>query len=144
MGMDFNNTQTIYMQIVDWVFEQILTSAWKPGDKAKSVRELAVQFEVNPNTVMRSYDYLQNTEIFFNKRGVGFFIAEDAVDKIIAIRKKQFMAVEVPAFIKHLKLLKIDPQEIINLINKHYSYYIFIFYFLYLFIDNLNIFLNNL
>ena len=118
MGMDFNNTQTIYMQIVDWVFEQILTTAWKPGDKAKSVRELAVQFEVNPNTVMRSYDYLQNNEIFFNKRGVGFFIADDAVDKIIAIRKKQFMAVEGPAFIKNLKLLKIDPQEIINLINK--------------------------
>lgn len=118
MGMDFNNTQTIYMQIVDWVFEQILTSAWKPGDKAKSVRELAVQFEVNPNTVMRSYDYLQNNEIFFNKRGVGFFIADDAVDKIIAIRKQQFMAVEVPAFIKNVKLLNIDTQEIINLLNQ--------------------------
>ncbi len=113
MGMDFNNTQTIWMQIVDWVFEQILTSAWKPGDKAKSVRELAVMFEVNPNTVMRSYDYLQNKEIFFNKRGVGFFIAEDATEKIIAIRKKEFLEMEVPAFIKNMKLLGIDIQEIV-------------------------------
>lgn len=117
MGMDFNNTQTIWMQIVDWVFEQILTTAWKPGDKAKSVRELAVMFEVNPNTVMRSYDYLQNKEIFFNKRGVGFFIAEDATEKIIAIRKKQFLEMEVPAFVKNMKLLGVDIQEIVKLVN---------------------------
>lgn len=117
MGMDFNNTQTIWMQIVDWVFEQVLTAAWKPGDKAKSVRELAVMFEVNPNTVMRSYDYLQNKEIFFNKRGVGFFIAEDATEKIIAIRKKQFLEMEVPAFVKNMKLLGVDIQEIVKLVN---------------------------
>ncbi len=112
MGMDFSNTQTIYMQIVDWVFEQVLTAAWKPGDKAKSVRELAVMFEVNPNTVMRSYDYLQNKGIFYNKRGVGFFIAEDATEKIIAIRKKRFLEMEVPAFVKNMKLLGIGFREI--------------------------------
>ena len=117
MGMDFNNTQTIYMQIVDWVFEQVLLSAWKPGDKAKSVRELAVQFEVNPNTVMRSYEYLQTNEIFLNKRGIGFFVAEDAVEKIKMLRKKQFMEEEVPVFLKNMKLLGIDINEIINLIN---------------------------
>ncbi len=115
MAVDFNNTQTIWMQIVDWVFEQILTAAWKPGDKAKSVRELAVTFEVNPNTVMRSYDYLQNKEIIFNKRGVGFFIAEDATDKIIAIRKKQFLEMEVPAFVKNMRLLGIDIQDIVEM-----------------------------
>ena len=113
MGMEFNSIQTIWMQIVDWVFEQILTAAWKPGDKAKSVRELAVMFEVNPNTVMRSYDYLQNKEIILNKRGIGFFVAEDADEKIKSLRKKQFMEEEVPAFIKNLKLLGIDVQEIV-------------------------------
>lgn len=117
MAIDFNNTQTIYMQIVDWVFEQILTAAWKPGDKAKSVRELAVMFEVNPNTVMRSYDYLQNNEIFLNKRGIGFFVTEDAVEKIKFLRKREFMEEEVPVFIKNVKLLDIDVNEIINLLK---------------------------
>ncbi len=116
--MDFNNTQTIWMQIVDWVFEQILTSAWKPGDKAKSVRELAVTFEVNPNTVMRSYDYLQNNDIFVNKRGIGFFVTENAVEKIKEIRKKRFMEEEVPVFLKNMKLLDIDINEIINQLNQ--------------------------
>ena len=117
MAIDFNNTQTIYMQIVDWVFEQILTAAWKPGDKAKSVRELAVMFEVNPNTVMRSYDYLQNNGIFLNKRGIGFFVTEDAVEKIKVLRKREFMEDEVPVFIKNVKLLDIDVNEIINLLK---------------------------
>ena len=119
MGMDFNNTQTIWMQIVDWVFEQILTAAWKPGDKAKSVRELAVMFEVNPNTVMRSYDYLQNNEIFLNKRGIGFFVTENAMEKVKLLRKKQFMEEEVPVFIKNLKLLGVDIQEIVKLVNSY-------------------------
>ena len=112
--MDFNNTQTIWMQIVDWVFEQILTSAWKPGDKAKSVRELAVAFEVNPNTVMRSYERLQNQEIITNKRGIGFFVNEDAPEKIRDIRKKEFMEEEVPEFLKNMRLLGIDFNEIVN------------------------------
>ena len=64
---------------------------------------------------MRSYDYLQNKEIIFNKRGVGFFIAEDATDKIIAIRKKQFLEMEVPAFVKNMRLLGIDIQEIVEM-----------------------------
>ena len=117
MAIDFNNTQTIYMQIVDWVFEQILTAAWKPGDKAKSVRELAVMFEVNPNTVMRSYDYLQNNGIFLNKRGIGFFVTDDAVEKIKFLRKREFMEEEVPVFIKNVKLLDIDVNEIVNLLK---------------------------
>lgn len=116
--MDFNNTQTIWMQIVDRVFEQVLTGVLKPGDKAKSVREMAVAFEVNPNTVMRSYEYLQNNEIFLNKRGIGFFVAEDAMEKIKVLRKKQFMEDEVPVFLKNMKLLGIDINEIINLINQ--------------------------
>lgn len=118
MGMDFNNTQAIYLQIVDWTFEQILIGNLKPGDKAKSVRELAVAFEVNPNTVMRSYDYLQNNNIFLNKRGIGFFVNDDAVEKIKMLRKKQFMEEEVPVFIKNMKLLGIDINEIINLYNQ--------------------------
>ena len=115
--MEFSSTQPIYLQIVNWVLEQILSENWKAGEKVMSVRELAVHFEVNANTVMRSYDYLQNNQILMNKRGIGFFVAENAVEIIKNLRKKQFMEEEVPVFLKHLKLLNIDIQEIINLYN---------------------------
>lgn len=115
--MEFSSTQPIYLQIVNWVLEQILSENWKAGEKVMSVRELAVHFEVNANTVMRSYDYLQNNRILMNKRGIGFFVAENAVEIIKTLRKKQFMEEEVPVFLKHLRLLDIDIQEIINLYN---------------------------
>lgn len=115
--MEFSSTQPIYLQIVNWVLEQILSENWKAGEKVMSVRELAVHFEVNANTVMRSYDYLQNNQILMNKRGIGFFVAENAVEIIRTLRKKQFMDEEVPVFFKHLRLLNIDIQEIINLYN---------------------------
>lgn len=115
--MEFSSTQPIYLQIVNWVLEQILSENWKAGEKVMSVRELAVHFEVNSNTVMRSYDYLQNNQILMNKRGIGFFVAENAVEIIKTLRKKQFMEEEVPVFLKHLRLLDIDIQEIINLYN---------------------------
>lgn len=115
--MEFTSTQPIYLQIVNWVLEQILSENWKAGEKVMSVRELAVHFEVNSNTVMRSYDYLQNNQILMNKRGIGFFVAENAVEIIKTLRKKQFMEEEVPVFLKHLRLLDIDIQEIINLYN---------------------------
>ena len=115
--MDFKSTQTIYRQIEHWVYEQILSGAWKPGERAKSVRELAVAFEVNPNTVMRSYERLQNQEIITNKRGIGFFVNEDAPEKIHAIRKKEFMEEEVPQFLKNMRLLGITMEEIMAVSN---------------------------
>ena len=115
--MDFKSTQTIYRQIENWVYEQILSGAWKPGERAKSVRELAVAFEVNPNTVMRSYERLQNQEIITNKRGIGFFVNEDAPEKIHALRKKEFMEEEVPEFLKNMRLLGITMEEIMAVSN---------------------------
>ena len=110
--MDFKSTQTIYRQIEHWVYEQILSGAWQPGERAKSVRELAVAFEVNPNTVMRSYEYLQNQDIITNTRGIGYFVNEDAPEKIHALRKKEFLEEEVPEFLKNMKLLGITMEEV--------------------------------
>ncbi len=66
--MQFRESQAIYLQIADYVCERILLKEWKPGERVPSVRELAVQLEVNLNTVMRSYDFLQQQEIIQNQR----------------------------------------------------------------------------
>ena len=71
-----------------------------------------MQLEVNPNTVLRSYDFLQNLEVIVNKRGVGFFVADDAKDKIISYKKKQFVEEELPAIFKTLTLLKINWSDV--------------------------------
>jgi len=113
--MNFTDNKAIYIQIAEWVFEQILNGKWKEGDRILSVRELGTSLEVNPNTVLRSYDYLQNMDIIVNRRGVGYFVAPDATDKIISYRRKQFVEEEIPQFFKTMKLVKMEWKELENL-----------------------------
>ena len=110
--MEFNQSQAIYMQIGDYISEQILLDRWKEGDRILSVRELGVSLQVNPNTVMRTYDFLQNVEIIFNKRGVGYFVADHAKNKIIDYRRKQFLEQELPVIFKNMDILGMTFDEL--------------------------------
>ena len=110
--MDFRQNQPIYLQIAEYVCEQILLKKWKLGDKIVSIRDIAVVMEVNPNTVQRAYDFLQQQGIITNKRGVGYFTEENAMEKILAFRREQFMENELPVFLRNLYLLKIDMKDL--------------------------------
>lgn len=110
--MEFREIQAIYLQIGDYVCEQILLGRWNEGDRIPSVRELGVDLQVNPNTVMRTFDFLQNLEIIFNKRGVGYFVSEGASGRILAYRRAQFVEQELPLFFKNISLLGMSLDEI--------------------------------
>ncbi len=110
--MDFKKSQTIYMQIADFICENILSEKIKAGEKIQSVREMAASIQVNPNTVMRTYSYLQEQEIIFNKRGIGYFVSEDAAQKMKTIRKETFIQNYLPELFKMMKLLGLDFQDL--------------------------------
>jgi DNA-binding transcriptional regulator YhcF (GntR family) len=110
--MDFNNTQAIYLQIADYVCEQIQLQQWQTEDKIPSVRDMAVNLEVNPNTVMRSYDHLQQQEIIHTRRGMGYFVSEYATKKIIEVRRAQFLKEELPLFFRKIYMLGIEPKDL--------------------------------
>ncbi len=110
--MEFKSNQAIYLQIADFICEQILLEKWPPGERIPSVRDLAAQLEVNPNTVMRTYDFLQGKDIIFNKRGIGYSASERSVDLILAYRKERFLENELPGFFKTLYLLNITMEEL--------------------------------
>ena len=110
--MEFREKQSIYLQIAEYVCEQILLKQWLLNDKILSIRDLAVLLEVNPNTVQRTYDFLQQREIIENKRGVGFFVTANAEEKILAFRREQFLQNELPVFFRNMYLLKMDMAEL--------------------------------
>jgi GntR family transcriptional regulator len=110
--MQFNPSQSIYLQIADYVCEKILLKQWKAGDKAPSVRDLAVQLEVNPNTVMRTYDWLQQSGIIYNQRGIGFFVAADGLTNALVQRRKEFLEKELPILFRNLYLLDMGPEDL--------------------------------
>lgn len=110
--MEFRDNKAIYLQIADYVCEHILLGKWEAGEKVPSVREMAVELEVNPNTVMRTYELLQTKEIINNKRGIGFFIADEAMSNVKVYRKTQFMDDELPVVFRNMYLLNVGFDEL--------------------------------
>ena len=110
--MKFIENQPIYLQIVDWVGDKILQGEWREMERIPSVRELASQLEVNPNTVMRSYEKLQEQEVIYNQRGIGFFASPGAVHRIRNERRQSFIGEEIPRLFEKMELLSIPWDEI--------------------------------
>ena len=103
--MDFKKQKPIYQQIADTLCERIVGGKWRADYRIPSVRDVAVQLGVNPNTVMRSFDHLQQAEIIYNRRGVGYFVAPDAKERILQLQRKEFLDEELPAFMQRLSVL---------------------------------------
>ncbi len=110
--MEFRGHQAIYLQIVDYVCERILLKVWKAEEKMPSIRELAIELQVNPNTVQRSYDFLQEIEVITNKRGIGIFVEKEAVRRVLAYKKREFTKNELPVLFKNMQLLNMDWKEL--------------------------------
>jgi len=106
--MEFNNKQAIFLQVADHVCDHILAGRIGVGDRILSVRELAITLSVNPNTVVRAYEHLQQQGIISNRRGVGFFVDETAADKIRKIRRQRFFAQDLPEFVKRIKQMGLN------------------------------------
>ena len=115
--MDFKSTKGIYLQIVDNLCQQILEGQLQSGDRVASVRDLAAEFEVNHNTVMRAYTNLQESGIFDNKRGIGFFVSEKALELIQANEKANFFSQDLPDFLLKVKLLQLNSTDLSELIS---------------------------
>ena len=110
--MQFRDTASIYLQIADYICEKILLKQWKVEERIPSVRELAMQLEVNPNNVMRTYEFLQQQNIIFNQRGIGYFVGMEAIKNATQYRKTEFMENELPAVFRNMFMLGMDVEEL--------------------------------
>ena len=110
--MKFKETKSIYQQIADRLCDEILLGNYREEERIPSVREYAATVEVNANTVVRSYDQLQGQEIIYNKRGIGYFVAPRAVERIKQLRKELFLTEELPEFFGSISTREISIEEI--------------------------------
>lgn len=110
--MEFRDNEAIYLQIAGYVSENIMLGKWAIGEKVPSVRELAVELQVNPNTVVRAYEFLQQRNVIANKRGIGFFATNNSMENIANYRKERFLKQELPEFFRNIYILNISLEEI--------------------------------
>lgn len=118
VAMNFKESKSIYLQIADRICDEILLGQYKEEERIPSVREYAAVVEVNANTVMRSYDYLQSQGIIYNKRGIGYFVSVDARRMILTLRKEYFLKEEVDYFFKQIFTLGISAETLAEMYRK--------------------------
>lgn len=110
--MEFKNTKGIFLQIADSISEKVMEGKYPPGEKIPSVRDLASEMGVNPNTIMRTYGELQSRGIIDNKRGVGYYVNNEAVDIILQWKRKEFFEYDLPLIVRQTKILNITFNEL--------------------------------
>lgn len=114
--MKFEKDRPIYTQLVDDIESRIINGEFKSGEKLPSIREYAENKVVNPNTAQKAYSELERSEYIFSKRGVGYFVNEDA-DKISKL-KCEYLNLQIDAFINKMSNLSFSKEEIIEKIKE--------------------------
>ena len=109
---DFRQDKAIYLQMADRLCDEILSGKYGTGERIPSVRELAVYLGVNANTVVRTYEALSSQGIIQTRRGLGYFVTEDARDRIMNARRRHFMDETLPELFRQMQLLDIPPETL--------------------------------
>lgn len=110
----FSENKAIYLQIAERICEDIILGTYAEAGRIPSVREYAQMIEVSANTVARSFDYLQQKGVLLNRRGVGLFVADNAVEAIKRMRREVFLSEELEAFMRQAVLLDISEQDLLS------------------------------
>jgi GntR family transcriptional regulator len=119
MSQEFNNNQPIYLQIMQRLCRQVVRGELKAGDKLPSVREMAVQTGVNPNTIQRVYTELERLAIAETRRGLGSFITEDEV-RLKQLRE-DLKSEQIGSFIADMRETGFSPEEIVEGVRQELS-----------------------
>lgn len=106
--------QSIFIQIAETIKSRILSGEYKADERIPSVRDIAVEMEVNPNTVMKSFEVLQRADLIYNKRGMGYFVSTNAFDEVYQERKHKLKHEVIPIIYDEVKLLGMSLDEVID------------------------------
>ncbi|WP_156857165.1 GntR family transcriptional regulator [Oceanobacillus sp. AG] len=106
----FHSSKPIYEQIAELIKKQIIRGELHAGDKLPSVREMAIEVNVNPNTVQRTYRELESMEIARSKRGQGTFVTEDT--EVLAAIREEMKAEILQNFTQQMYEMGYSKEEI--------------------------------
>jgi DNA-binding transcriptional regulator YhcF (GntR family) len=117
--MDFKSNIPIYLQVIQDIKRKIISGQLPLGSKLPSSRELAIQYQINPNTAARVYNEMEAMGLSFTRRGIGTFVVEDSA--IISKLKEEQVNEIIAEFDSSISALGFSPQEIVDMLKEHYS-----------------------
>jgi DNA-binding transcriptional regulator YhcF (GntR family) len=110
----FNFEKPIYRQIIDIMAWNVASGAWLEDGRIPAIRELATEYGVNPNTVMRAFESLQRMKIIESRRGVGFFVAEGAYDRLRKRQREVFLSTETSELFARMDLIGVSMNDLVE------------------------------
>ena len=116
MSYCFDNDRPIYIQLLEKIKIDIVSEKIKPGEKVFSVRELALLYKVNPNTVQKSLEKLEEEALIYTERTNGKFVTEDK--KLIAKVKEEFAREKVNKYLIDMQKLGFDFEDAVKYLNE--------------------------
>ncbi len=114
MSFQWNDKEPIYLQLKDQIKDMILSGDISEGDALPSVRQVAMDYKVNPITVSKSYQILVDEELVEKRRGLGMFVQNGAAEKLQVNENEQFIKEDWPKILTKIQTLNLDTQQLIN------------------------------
>ncbi|BCE05741.1 HTH-type transcriptional repressor YtrA [Bacillus paralicheniformis] len=111
MANEFSASKPIYRQIAEQLFKKMIRGEIKPGEKLPSVRELAVQTQVNPNTIQRTYNEMERMGVVETRRGQGTFVVEHT--EVIDDLKREMRSEVIGQFVQSMEELGLSKQDML-------------------------------
>ncbi|MEG0772821.1 GntR family transcriptional regulator [Clostridium sp.] len=118
MILDNDNLKPIYVQIADWLENEILCGNIGSDEKIYSQYQLAEMFNINPATAAKGLNILASENILYKKRGLGMFVALDAREVIREKRKTQTLKTLILNLVMEAKRLDLGEKEILDMVSK--------------------------
>ncbi len=116
MAWKFTSDKPVYLQISERITKSVLSGDYKPGEQIPSVRQLALEAAVNPNTVQRAFTELENSGIVISRNTIGRFVTEDT--EILGKCRNDLAKKLVKEFMQNMNQLSITTEQAIKIIEE--------------------------
>lgn len=115
MAWNLDADRPIYLQLIEKIRTDIISGVYQPGDKVPTVRELAAEASVNPNTMQKALTELERIGLLYSQRTSGRFVTED--EKLMREARESIAMEQIQSFLKGMKELGFEKEEILNMIR---------------------------
>lgn len=116
MSWTLDNDRPIYLQLMECIQRDIIAGVYQPGDKLPSVRDLALEAAVNPNTMQKALSELERSGLVYSQRTSGRFITEDT--EMLTQMKKELATEHIQEFFQKMEQLGFSRAELLTLVTK--------------------------
>ncbi|MGA7966228.1 MAG: GntR family transcriptional regulator [Gammaproteobacteria bacterium] len=117
MNADWNSNEPIYIQLKERIVRMMLDGSLKDGDALPSVRQIAADYQINPLTVLKSYQLLVAQELVEKRRGLGMFVQKGAGKRLASSERDVFLHEEWPRILERIERLGLDPRTLLKSIK---------------------------